>query len=144
VISPSHPAYFRVVRASAWYDLVVTAGFATPWTYVLLHDALSSLGRSLDLGVLPPTDPIHILYANLMGSVVIVWAVLRLVKPLPVHGFFDGIARALFATWQVYAIAQGGPAFLWGFFTVEVAFGVAQLVPWRRSRHRGLLFAAGE
>lgn len=31
--------YLRTVRISAWYDLIVTAGFATPWTYALLHDA---------------------------------------------------------------------------------------------------------
>ncbi|WP_406178411.1 hypothetical protein [Streptomyces sp. NBC_00996] len=33
LFTPSHPTYLRVVRASAWYDLVVTAGFAAPWTY---------------------------------------------------------------------------------------------------------------
>lgn len=44
-MNPSHPSYLRVVRASAWCDLVVTAGFATPWTYELVHTALSSTGR---------------------------------------------------------------------------------------------------
>jgi hypothetical protein len=85
-----------------WYDLVVTAGFATPWTYALLHGALSSLGGALGLGVLPARDPVQTLYANLMGSVVVVWALLRIVKPLPVHGLLDGVARTLFATWQAY------------------------------------------
>ncbi|MFJ1974329.1 hypothetical protein ACIO93_37535 [Streptomyces sp. NPDC087903] len=116
------PPYLRLVRASAWYDLVVTAGFVTPWTYTLLHDALS----------LPPLDPMQTLYANLMGSVVVVWAVLRIVRPLPVHGLYDGIARTLFATWQAYALAQGLPHILWLFLSAEVAFGVAQLVPWLR------------
>jgi hypothetical protein len=126
---PSRPAYLRVVRASAWYDLVVTAGFATPWTYALLHDALSSLGDTLGLGVLPDIDPVQTLYANLMGSVVVIWALLRIVKPLPVHGLFDGVARALFATWQAYAITHGALQLLWLFFAVEVAFAAAQLVP---------------
>ena len=132
--APSRPAYLRVVRASAWYDLVVTAGFATPWTYALLHGALSSLGSALGLGVLPALDPIQTLYANLMGSVVVVWALLRIVKPLPVHGLADGVARTLFATWQAYALAHGAFQVLWLFFVVEVAFGVVQLVPWWRSR----------
>ncbi len=81
--TPASPAYLRVVRASAWYDLAVTAGFATPWTYALVHDALSSCGNALGLGALPELDPWQILFANLMGSVVVVWAVLRIVGPLP-------------------------------------------------------------
>ncbi|MFE2070126.1 hypothetical protein ACFXDH_48510 [Streptomyces sp. NPDC059467] len=130
--TPASPAYLRVVRASAWYDLAVTAGFATPWTYALVHDALSSCGNALGLGALPELDPWQILFANLMGSVVVVWAVVRIVGPLPEHGLFDGIARALFATWQAYALAHGVSRLLWLFFGVEVAFGVLQLVPWRR------------
>ncbi|XUL87887.1 hypothetical protein ACQ86D_15405 [Streptomyces galilaeus] len=120
-------SYLRVVRASAWYDLVVTAGFATPWTYALVHDALSTLGA------LPELDPVQTLYANLMGSVVVVWAVLRLVRPVVLHGLFDGVTRVLFTVWQGYALAQGAPRFLWLFLGVEAAFGVLQLAPWGRS-----------
>lgn len=134
---PSRPGYLRVVRASAWYDLVVTAGFATPWTYALVHRGLSALGNALGLGALPPLDPIQTLYANLMGSVVVVWALLRIVGPLPVHGLLDGVARVLFAMWQAYALAHGAFRVLWLFFVVEAAFGVVQLVPWWRSRLTG-------
>ncbi|MBK3632830.1 hypothetical protein JHN52_07635 [Streptomyces sp. MBT97] len=137
--TPSHPAYLRVMRTSAWYDLVVTAGFATPWTYTLVHDALQRAGDALGLGVLPALDPIEILYANLMGSVVVVWALLRIVNPLPVHGLFDGIARTLFAVWQAYALAHGAPRWLWLFLVAEVAFGVVQLVPWWRARRTDLM-----
>ncbi|MFF7754210.1 hypothetical protein ACFZCP_34365 [Streptomyces sp. NPDC007971] len=135
--TPSRAAYLRVVRASAWYDLVVTAGFATPWTYALVHDALSSLGGALGLGVLPALDPMQTLYANLMGSVVVVWALLRILRPLPVHGLCDGVARALFATWQAYALGHGATRLLWLFFVVEAAFGLAQLWPWWRDRRTG-------
>lgn len=125
--------YRHVVRASAWYDLVVTAGFATPWTYALLHDLLSSLGAVAGLGVLPPIDRMQTLYANLMGSVVVVWAMLRIIRTLPAHGLFDGFARVLFALWQFYALGHGAPPLLWPFFAVEVTFGVVQLVPWART-----------
>ncbi|MEU1629461.1 hypothetical protein ABZ746_29920 [Streptomyces sp. NPDC020096] len=134
LFAPSRSAYRRVVRASAWYDLVVTAGFATPWTYALLHGALSSLGGAFGLGVLPALDPVQTLYANLMGSVVVVWALLRIVKPLPIHGLLDGIARTLFAMWQAYALAHGAMRLLWAFFAVEMVFGVVQLVPWWRNQ----------
>ncbi|MFP1630038.1 hypothetical protein ACLB9X_34070 [Streptomyces sp. 5K101] len=143
LFAPSRFTYLRVVRASAWYDLVVTAGFATPWTYALLHGGLSSLGRALGLGVLPALDPVQTLYANLMGSVVVVWALLRIVKPLPVHGLLDGVARTLFATWQAYALAHGATRLLWLFFVVEVAFGLAQLVPWWLNRRTNLVDLAG-
>jgi hypothetical protein len=135
---PSHPAYLRVVRASAWYDLVVTAGFATPWTYTLVHDALSKLGDALGLGALPALDPVETLYANLMGSVVVVWALLRIIRALPVHGLYDGAARALFSAWQAYALAHGLPRWLWLFLIAEASFGVVQLVPWWRARRAGL------
>ncbi|WP_406069525.1 hypothetical protein [Micromonospora sp. NBC_01638] len=134
LFAPSSPAYLRVVRASAWYDLVITAGFATPWTYALLHRALSSLGSTLGLGVLPALDPIQTLYANLMGSVVVVWALLRIIQPLPVHGLADGVARTLFAMWQAYALANGAFRLLWAFFVIEVVFGLVQLLPWWQSR----------
>ncbi|OKJ93533.1 hypothetical protein AMK26_34175 [Streptomyces sp. CB03234] len=137
MISPltsSRRTYLRVVRASAWYDLVITAGFATPWTYALVHRALSSLGSSLGVGGLPAIDPVQTMYANLLGSVVVVWALLRIVRPLPAHGLFDGAARVLFAMWQAYALVQGATGVLWLFLVVEASFGVAQLVPWWRGR----------
>ncbi|WP_433382568.1 hypothetical protein [Streptosporangium sp. CA-115845] len=86
------------------------------------------------LGALPALDPMQTLYANLMGSVVVVWAFLRIVRPLPVHGLLDGAARMLFAAWQAYALAHGATRLLWLFLIAEVAFGVVQLVPWWRSR----------
>lgn len=123
-VSPQNSGYLRIVRASAWYDLIVTAGFATPWTYVLVHRALSSLGT------FPPVDTVQTLYANLMGSVVVVWALLRLFRTLPLHGVYDGMARVLFATWQAYALAHGATKILALFLVFEVSFGVVQLLPW--------------
>ncbi|MGW0436398.1 hypothetical protein ACWDV4_28100 [Micromonospora sp. NPDC003197] len=128
-LAPASPAYLRVVRASAWYDLVVTIGFATPWSYLLVHGVLQTLGDVLGLGSLPTPEPMLTLYANLMGSVVVVWALLRILRPVPLHGLLDGIARTLFAMWQAYALANGGTRVLWFFLVVEVGFGVAQLVP---------------
>ncbi|MFG2698182.1 hypothetical protein [Kitasatospora sp. NPDC048407] len=124
----------RTVRASAWYDLLVTAPFATPWTFALAHRALSTAGRALGLGELPPPEPVLTLFANLMGSLVVVWALLRLLRPLPVHGLYDGAARVLFACWQAWALAHGATGLLWGFLAVEVAFGAAQLWPFVANR----------
>ncbi|KND32232.1 hypothetical protein [Streptomyces acidiscabies] len=132
-MSVSHPGYLRLVRVSAWYDLLITAGFTTPWTYHLTHTALSSLGTTLHLGPLPPATLLQTLYANLMASVVIIWSVLRIRRTLPVHGLYDGAARVLFSTWLAYALAHGIKV-LWLFLLVEAAFGIAQLLPWRHAR----------
>jgi hypothetical protein len=135
VTAPAERRYLRVVRASAGYDLVVTAGFATPWSYALVHAALSGLGHRFGLGALPALEPAQLLYANLMGSVVVVWAVLRLRRPSRRYGGYDGVARVLFAVWQGWALAHGFSSVLWPFLLVEAAFAVAQLVPlagWRR------------
>jgi hypothetical protein len=130
-VSSQNSGYLRIVRASAWYDLIVTAGFATPWTYALVHRALMSMGD------FPPADTIQTLYANLMGSVVVVWALLRLFRTLPLHGLYDGIARVLFASWQAYALAQGAPRILVVFLVMEVSFGAVQLLPWLAGPLRG-------
>jgi hypothetical protein len=133
----ARPAYLRLVRASAWYDLAITAGFATPWTFVLVHGVLSSSSESLGLGAMPPLNPMTTLYANLMGSVVVVWSLLRIVRTQRVHGLFDGIARVLFTVWMAYALGHGAPQIVWVFLAVEVAWGVLQLAPWLRVRAAG-------
>ena len=123
-------AYRRLIRISAGYDLVVTAAFVTPWTYELLRKALSALGLALGLGAMPAADPTGTMYANLMGSIVVVWATLRLIEPRRVFGLYDGVARILFAIWEAYGALHGATGLLWGFFAVEVVFGVLQLAPW--------------
>ena len=37
----------KLVRASATYDLLVTAPFATPWTFAIAHGHLSALNEAL-------------------------------------------------------------------------------------------------
>ncbi len=100
--------YRNVVRASAWYDLIVTAAFVTPWSFAVLHGALTALSQALDLpGELPSFEPVHLLIANLFGSVVCMWAVLRIRDPQQIYGRHDAVTRFLFAAWLAYALAHG-------------------------------------
>ncbi len=69
--------------------------------------------------------------ANLLGSIVCVWAVLRLSDPKVRFGRYDAVARLLFAAWQAYALAHGGSAILLGFLLMEVLFGLLQALPLR-------------
>lgn len=122
--------YLRIVRTSAWYDLVVTIGFATPWTFAAILTSLESVSHLAGItGSFPKFEPAHMLMANLLGSIVTVWAILRLRDAQIQYGRYDAAGRFLFATWQLYALAHGAHPILWGFFVVEVAFGIAQIVP---------------
>src|SRR5476651_1975286 len=117
--------YRRLVRGSAWYDLIVTAAFATPWSFAALHGVLSSVSQALNLpGELPAFEPMHVLMANLLGSIVCVWAVLRIRDPQRQFGLYDAAGRALFATWQLYALMQGATAVLWVTLLFEGAWGI--------------------
>ena len=118
----------RVIRASAAYDLVVTAGFALPWTATLALASMSDVHRSLGLsGAVPVADDAFtLLLANLLGSIVSVWAVLRILRPVPVLGAADTVARLLFSTWFAWALMQGASPVLIGFLLPEVAWGLVQ------------------
>lgn len=122
--------YLRLVRASAWYDLFATAAFMTPWSMQWLFSQLSQLSTQLGLGT--PTalvDPAHMVLANLLGSVVVVWAVLRLRHTQVEHGAYDAVARGLFAVWQIVAVVNGATPLILLFTVMEVVFGVVQGMP---------------
>lgn len=127
------PQYRRLVRASGWYDLLMTLMFVTPWTFTLLHGSLQALARAYDLpGELPPFEPAHMLMANVMGSIVCVWSVLRIRDPQLAFGRYDAAGRLLFATWQVYALSQGASVLIGLILFCELAWAVAQLWPMRQ------------
>ncbi|NGZ85608.1 hypothetical protein [Duganella aceris] len=128
-----NPSTFRkIVLGSAVYDLLVTAPFATPWSFAFVHAQLDGVNQQLGGAALPAFAPFHVLFACLLGSVVLVWALLRISDPQQRFGRFDGVARLLFSTWMVWALAVTGSPLLWLFIVPEVAFGVAQWLPVRR------------
>jgi hypothetical protein len=121
--------YLHIVRASAWYDLLLTLPFATPWSFALAHVQLSAVNRWLGGDALPSFTPFHVLFACLMGSVVLVWSVLRLHRTELRLGRYDGAARFLFALWMGWTLTQTGAPLLWLFVAPEFAWGVAQWLP---------------
>jgi len=122
------PSYLRIVRASAAYDLLVTLPFALPWGFAAVHAAMAALAAAWSLpGTVPALDPLHMLLANLLGSVVVVWSLARWWAPSVLMGRLDAVARGLFAVWQVYAVAHGASSIVLLFTAAEVAFGVLQL-----------------
>ena len=131
----STPHYLRIVRASAWYDLLVTWPFALPWTFAWVYAQLGVLAHGLHLpGALHPLDSTHLLLANLLGSVVVVWSIARIAAPSLLLGRLDGVARFLsrcLADVCRGAWCQRGGA---GFHPVQLLFGVLQW--WRGAAAR--------
>ncbi|MFS2003584.1 hypothetical protein ACEN9F_08155 [Duganella sp. CT11-25] len=121
----------KIVLGSAVYDLLVTAPFATPWSFAFAHEQLDGINQQLGGTALPAFAPFHVLFACLLGSVVLVWALLRISDPQQRFGRFDGVARLLFSTWMIWALAVTGAPLLWLFIVPELAFGVAQWLPVR-------------
>jgi len=130
----SEQGYLRLVRASGVYDLLVTLAFATPWTLVLLHGQLLALHQALGLaGEMPMFGPLHMLMANLMGSIVCVWAWLRIRHPQRRFGRYDAAGRVLFACWQGYALGQGVTGLVWAVLVMEGGWAVLQAWPIKKS-----------
>ena len=126
-------AFRRVVRASAIYDVLMIVPFTTPWTFLLMREHLNTLNVSLGGLSLPVFGPFHLLISSLLGSVVMVWSVLRMLDPQPRFGRYDAVARYLFSTWMAWALLVTGQPLLWLFLVPELAFGLAQSLPVRRS-----------
>jgi hypothetical protein len=120
----------QIVRVSAVYDLVVTAGFVTPWTASLVFNGFAALSGALALDRAVPTlDITAMLFANLLGSLVVVWSIWRLKQPSRSIGLYDALARIPFAVWQLFAVAHGASFLILGFTFFEAAFAIAQLLP---------------
>ncbi|NVJ13650.1 hypothetical protein [Myxococcus sp. AM010] len=128
----------RIIQASALYDLVVTAPFATPWTAGWLLEKLHHLHVVLALpGAAPPEfGPMHLFFVSLMGTIVTVWSVLRLWKPEPSLGAADTVGRAGFSLWMAVAFASGQTGILAIMLALELTWffvqGSAILQWWRR------------
>lgn len=125
----STAAFRKIVLTSAAYDLLVTAPFATPWSFAYAYGQLDAINRALGGSALPAFAPFHVLFACLLGSVVVMWSVLRLSDPQRRFGRFDGMARLLFSTWMIWALVVTGEPLLWLFIVPEMMFCVAQWLP---------------
>jgi hypothetical protein len=70
-----------------------------------------------------------VLFACLLGRVVVTWSLLRISAPQRRFGRFDGFARMLFSTWMIWALAVTGIPLQWLFIVPEIMFCVAQWRP---------------
>jgi hypothetical protein len=136
---PNPATFRRIVRASAIYDLAVTAPFATPWTFALVLAHLSAVNQQMGGAALPAFGPFHVLIACLMGSIVLVWSVLRIRDPQPRFGRYDAAGRLLFSSWMAWALAVTGEPLIWLFLLPEAAWCIVQWLPVRHPSSSGVI-----
>ncbi len=123
----------KIVALSAWYDLIVTAPLATPWTLKWFLAAFADLHSMLGVAGEVPAYGISLgLFANLLGSVVVVWSLVRVRNPQPWLGRYDAVARFLFSAWMAYAMAHGASLLVLAFLVPEITWGIVQSLPVRR------------
>ncbi len=129
----TEPHLKRIFRLSAWYDIIVTAGFATPWSFVFMIGLIADASERLGLpGTMLAPDTFHIFFANLLGSVVLVWSVARLKLNILIMVRYDAVARWLFSIWMIYALANGASFFILFLLIPEATLAVLQSLPLRK------------
>lgn len=115
-------------RVGAIYDIIVTAGFATPWTASLILGLLAHIHNAFGLpgAAMPEFESFHLFYVALFGIVVTMWSVVRIVWPVPLLIAADTFGRAAFALMFVWALVGGHSAVVVPFLVLEVTFLVFQ------------------
>lgn len=118
VISTSErSAVARWGKAGAMYDLVASIAFVTPWTATWM---LGLIGASV-------VNTTSLLLATLFGTVVVMWSIVRWLRPEPLLIAADTAGRAFFTVWFAWALWHGAATAVVLFLVLEVFWGVVQL-----------------
>ena len=131
-------ARVRWGRAGAVYDLIVTVGFATPFTAPLLLALTRSLHDALDLpgAQLPELDPTALMFTSMFGTAVTMWAIARILRPEARFIAIDTVGRAVFSLWMIWALLNGQSTTVVVFLIGEVTWLILQLSGLLRLRRR--------
>lgn len=135
-MQPFEKRYRNIVRAGGLYDVIAALPLALPGVVSMQLAALSKVQEGLGLsGQFPIFDPFQLFFLNLFGSLSVIWAVLRIIKPEPLLGLTDGIARAVLSGLMLYyLIVWNVPQVVVLFIVPEILFGVLQLGGYWRYR----------
>jgi hypothetical protein len=120
--------YNKIVKMSAWYDLIITAPFAFPFLSELVINNLTSFHYFFNFpGTIPVFEPLHFFFINLMGSIIVVWSILRIRHTQPLFGFYDAHARIAFSTWMItYLFIFDATPILIFLLIPEILWGIVQ------------------
>lgn len=119
----------KVMRCWAGMDLLVTGLLALPatalWFVATIYEVNGWLGGS---ALPPPFDPLHLLFVCLMGGLGVLWALVRLYRPLAFLGRADGLARLwVSAVIAYFVLVEAAPLAMSLFIATELLGAVHQL-----------------
>lgn len=123
----SNSACRRIVAAGALYDLLTVAPLSNPWTAPLHLELLNYFNALFGFGGgMPIFLPIDMLFINLFGAVVLVWAAARLRWPNCTMAAGDLAVRvAVSVVLGWYALQGSVNGIIWIFFLLELGIAVA-------------------
>ena len=117
----------RAVKTSAIYDLATCLPLALPGiagTYLVILDMLNgALGLGGQVGEL---SPLAMMFINFLGSLISIWAVMRLINPSWANGLTDVVVRTLFSIAMLNAIFSGVPGLISVLWACELGLLVVQ------------------
>lgn len=124
------------IRMWAGLDLVVTLLLALPptalWFIATLYQINGLLGASASP---PPFTPLHLLFVCLMGGLGVLWALVRILRPMLFLGRADAWARLWVAGLIIYFIVVNeAPVALYLFVASELLGACHQLWVLRSGR----------
>ena len=112
----------RAVRTSAIYDLVTCLPLALPGVAAVYLMILDTLNGAAGLGgQVGELSPLAMMFVNFLGSLISIWAVLRLINPSWANGLTDVVVRALFSIAMLNAILNGVPGLVGLLWACELA-----------------------
>lgn len=121
----------RIYRASAIYDLVLSAPFAVAPGVWAVWAAMNTLSALAGLPALAPLDSHGMMFANFFGTIVTLWSVLRLYLDRTELARWDAVGRLSFSLAMAVALANGASPLLWPVLVIEMLWAVLQLLPLR-------------
>ena len=111
-------------RAGAIYDLIVTIGFATPFTAALMLDLTRRAHEGFDLpgAEAPVLGPFALMLTSMFGTAVTMWAIARILRPEARFIAIDTVGRGLFSLWMIWALLNGQSATIVVFLIGEITW----------------------
>lgn len=117
----------RAVKTSAIYDLVTCLPLALPGIsgiYLVVLDVINgAAGLGGQVGEL---SPLAMMFVNFLGSLISIWAVLRLINPSWANGLTDVVVRVFFSIAMLNAILNGVPGLIGVLWVCELGLLLVQ------------------
>ncbi len=133
---PVSGAARAILAAGALFDLLFSLPIAVPALSAGYIDLLHAINAALgDLLPRPEFGPIELIFANMFGVSICIWAIMRLVQPSAAFAFYDIWMRAgVTMIFLNYALSGTGPIVMYFFLILDIFWTAANIWAYRNWR----------